>query len=308
MEDKKDKPCSFHKSCVHAKEYYEMCNLALADTTVYFKDCRDMKEVASNSVTCVITSPPYFDYKDYNTQEQIGMGSESYECYIKDLKKVWKNCLRVLQSNGKLCINVTNMKSRKGVEGSSFLYPILADITKSCIDLGFIYYDDIIWVKGKANAGALNGKPLFGSYPYPPNFKILDSIQETILIFRKEGKPKKLSKAIKERSRLSKGKWLEYTQGVWHIQPERQNNGHCATFPVELPKRLISLYSFKDDVILDPFLGSGTTLLASKMMGRKGIGYEINEDYKDVIMKKATIQAKNQTLHTQSKKNITDLW
>ena len=245
-----------------------------------------MDEVKNNSVACIITSPPYYNYKDYKIKEQIGGVSDTYTQYISDLKKVWRECKRKLLPNGKLCINAPNMKSRKAIEGESFLYPIVADITKSCIKLGMVFSDEIIWVKGKANAGALGGKPLFGSYPYPPNFKILDSIQESILIFRKKGKPRKIPLDIKEKSKLSKNQWLEYTQGVWSIPPEHQNQGHSAVFPVEIPRRLIQLYSFVGDIVLDPFLGSGTTLQACKELERNGIGYEINKNYKKLIDQK----------------------
>lgn len=257
---------------------------------VYYKDCNHMDEVKNNSVACVITSPPYYNYKDYKIKEQIGGVSDTYKQYISDLKNVWRECKKKLLPNGKLCINVPNMKSRKAIEGESFLYPIVANITISCIKLGFIFSDEIIWVKGKANIGALKGKPLFGSYPYPPNFKILDSIQESILIFRKKGRPRKnIPSDIKEKSKLSKNQWLEYTQGVWSIPPEHQNHGHCAVFPVEIPRRLIQLYTFVGDTVLDPFLGSGTTLQACKELGRKGIGYEINKNYKKIIEQKTKL-------------------
>ena len=247
-----------------------------------------MDEIPNKTIRVVITSPPYYNYKNYNNSngKEVGGIKDTYEKYIKDMNEVWKECFKKLIPDGKLCINVPNMKSRKAVEGKSFLYPIVADITKSCIDLGFIFFDEIIWVKGKANAGALNGKPLFGSYPYPPNFKILDSIQESILIFKKEGDIKKVDKEIKEKSKLTKKEWLDYTQGVWFIPGESQGNGHCAVFPLEIPHRLIKLYSFVGDTVLDPFLGSGTTLKACNFLKRNGIGYEINPDYKKLIENK----------------------
>lgn len=267
----------------------------MRDIRVFYKDCKNMSDVEDNSVDLVITSPPYYNYKDYQNGEtdKIGSIDHTYERYISDLSKVWVECYKKLKPAGKLCINIPNMKSRKGVEGYSFLYPIVADVTKACINIGYIFFDEIIWVKGAANAGALKGKPLFGSYPYPPNFKILDSMQESILIFKKPGEQKnKKDPIIKEKSKLSKKEWLEFTQGVWFIPPERQNKGHCAVFPLELPYRLIKLYSFVGDTILDPFLGSGTTLQACKILGRKGIGYEINPAFKEIIDKKINLPQK----------------
>jgi len=247
-----------------------------------------MDEVQDNSIHLVITSPPYYNYKDYNTksEKQVGSINHSYERFISDLDKVWKECFKKMVPGGKLCINIPNMKSRTKVEGYSFLYSIVADVTKSCQKIGYIFFDEIIWVKGSANAGALKGRPLFGSYPYPPNFKILDSIQESILVFKKPGKILKHDEEIKEKSKLTKEEWLTYTLGVWHMLPERQNKGHCAVFPIELPLRLIKLYSFVGDTILDPFLGSGTTLKACKLLERIGIGYEINSEYKIIIDEK----------------------
>lgn len=262
----------------------------MSNLKVYYNDSRNMAEIENESVACVITSPPYFNYKNYETVGEIegtvGHISDSYTKYISDLTDVFAECLEKLIPNGKLCVNIPNMKSRKSIEGVSFLYPIIADVTKSCIELGYYFSDEIIWVKGKANAGALNGKPLFGSYPYPPNFKILDSIQESILIFRKKGNPRKFTKEVKEKSKLSKEQWIQYTQGVWHIPPEHQNKGHCAVFPIEIPKRLIQLYTFVGDTVLDPFLGSGTTLKACGELERNGIGYEISESYKEIINNK----------------------
>jgi len=257
---------------------------------VHYKDSKYMEEIEDNSVACVITSPPYFNYKDYGNgieiKGMIGNENDNYNSYISDIVYVFKECHGKLIPNGKLCINIPNMKSRKAIEGVSFLYPIIADITKACIDIGFYFSDEIIWVKGNANMGALNGKPLFGSYPYPPNFKILDSIQESILIFRKKGNPRKFTKDVKEKSKLSKEQWLQYTQGVWHIPPEHQNKGHCAVFPIEIPKRLIQLYTFVGDAVLDPFLGSGTTLKACNELNRRGIGYELNDMYEPIIKNK----------------------
>ena len=148
--------------------------------------------------------------------------------------------------------------------------------------LGMIFFDELIWVKGGANAGALGGKPLFGSYPYPPNPKILDSIFENIMIFKKDGKiENRVSKEIKEQSKVTMKEWMEYTKGVWFIANDR--SAHPASFPIEIPKRFIKLYTFKNEIVLDPFSGTGTTVVAAAMLDRKGIGYEIFDSYKKLI-------------------------
>jgi DNA modification methylase len=251
---------------------------------IYFKSSEDMSELNNNTISLIVTSPPYFNYIEYGGK---GIGIENvYHEYLENVKRVFKESFRVLINGGTFIINITNMKSRKKIEKKSFLYPIVADTIKIMTDLSYIFFDEIIWVKGNANNGALKGKPLFGSYPYPPTPKILDSIFENILIFKKEGKEKdRYSKEIKEVSKLTKEEWRDYTKGVWFIEPDRKAK-HPATFPIEIPKRLIKLYSFKNELILDPFSGTGTTLLAAKLLGRKGIGYEISNTYLEEIKEK----------------------
>ncbi|WP_457627325.1 DNA-methyltransferase [Persephonella sp.] len=248
----------------------------------FFKSSEKMKEISTNEVNLIITSPPYFNYVKYGK----GIGHETtYDEYLLNLKKVFEECHRVLSPGGTFVINITNMKSRLKVEKKSFLYPLVANVIKIMADIGFIFFDEIIWVKGNANNGALKGKPLFGSYPYPPTPKILDSIFENILVFRKEGKRKKVDKSIKESSKLTKEEWIEYTKGIWFIEPDRKAK-HPATFPIEIPKRLIKMYSFKGDVVLDPFAGTGTTLIAAYILDRKSIGYEINNCFKEEFIQK----------------------
>lgn len=251
---------------------------------IHFKSSEKMSELKNNTVALVVTSPPYFNYIEYGG---TGIGIEKvYKEYLTNIKKVFKESKRVLIEGGACIINITNMKSRLKVEKKSFLYPIVPDIVKIMNDLGFIFFDEIVWVKGNANNGALKGKPLFGSYPYPPTPKILDSIFENILIFKTEGKQKdRYNKEVKEISKLTKEEWRDYTKGIWFIEPDRKAK-HPATFPIEIPKRLIKLYSFKNELILDPFAGTGTTLLAAKLLGRKGIGYEISKTYLPEIEEK----------------------
>ena len=242
----------------------------------FFKTSERMEEIEDDAVSLVVTSPPYYNYKNYG----IGIGNEKkYEDYLDNLATVYKECYRVVHPGGTVVINVTNMKSRLKIEKKSFVYPIVADTIRIMQKLGFVFFDEIIWIKGHANNGALKGKPLFGSYPYPPTPKILDSIFENILVFRKPGKRPKVSKERKEKSKLSKEEWREYTKGIWFIEPDRKAK-HPATFPFEIPKRLVKLYSFVDDIVLDPFAGTGTTLIAAVSLGRRAIGYEINSHFR----------------------------
>jgi len=132
-------------------------------------------------------------------------------------------------------------------------------------------YDLIIWDKGPTD------QLMMGSYPYPPNFYGMNTI-EFINIFVKDGPPEIIEKDEKDKSKLSKNEWRKYIDSIWRFPPEK-NRSHPAPFPIDLPYRLIKLFSFKGDTIVDPFMGSGTTALASVKCGRNYIGYELNKDY-----------------------------
>ena len=136
----------------------------------------------------------------------------------------------------------------------------------------------IIWDKGSTD------QLMMGSYPYPPNFYTLNTV-EFINIFVKDGQPEKIAKEVKEASRLTKEEWREYISTIWKFPPERDRS-HPAPFPPELPRRLIKMYSFKDDIIVDPFMGSGTTAFAAADEDRKFIGYEINPNYIELAKKR----------------------
>ena len=258
--------------------------IEIQDSVIYFDDSRFMDKVENESVHLIVTSPPYFNYIEYG---KTGIGTEDkYPDYLENIKKVLTECMRVLIPGGTVCINISNMKSRKSVEGKSFLYPIISDYTQMMNKIGFIFFDEIVWVKADANNGALGGKMLFGSYPYPPTPKILDSIFENILIFKKEGKLKnRFTKEIKQNSKVTKEEWLKFTKGIWTFRPDKKSD-HPASFPVELPKRLIKIYSFIGETVLDPFAGTGSTAVASNLLGRKSIGYEIYDEYNKFIKEK----------------------
>lgn len=244
------------------------------DALYYIADARFFKP--ESELHLVVTSPPYFNYINYGIESTIGTES-SYSEYLKNLYTVFKNCYDCLCSGGTVCVVITNMQSRRKMEKASFLYPIVADTISLMQDIGYVFFDEIIWIKGWGNNGALKGKPLFGSYPYPPTPKMLNSIFENILIFKKRGN-RKVDRKTKESSRVDKITWMEYTRGVWFIEPDRESQ-HPATFPLEIPKRLITLYSFAGDTVYDPFAGTGTTLIGAYLLKRNSIGVEINPEF-----------------------------
>ena len=249
-------------------------------------DSRKMTELEDQSVDLVITSPPYWQLKDYGVDNQIGY-NDSYEEYINNLNLVWKECFRVLSNGSRLCVNIGDQFARAVYYGRYKVIPIRTEITKFCEAIGFDYMGAIIWQK-KTTSNTTGGASLMGSYPFPRN-GILSIDYEFILIFKKLGTPKKPTKEIKEQSKITKEEWKEYFQGHWNFGGAKQD-GHIAMFPEELPKRLIKMFSFVGDNVLDPFLGSGTTSLAARNLGRNSVGYEMNPEFIPFIERKLEIE------------------
>ncbi|MEI7811446.1 MAG: DNA methyltransferase [Ignavibacteria bacterium] len=234
-----------------------------------------MCELNDDSVHLIITSPPYWQLKDYGTKEQIGY-NDSYEDYINNLNLVWKESYRVLHSGCRLCINIGDQFARSVYYGRYKVIPIRTEIIKFCETIGLDYMGSVIWQK-VTTTNTTGGATIMGSFPYPRN-GILKLDYEFILVFKKIGTPPVVSKENKELSRLTTEEWNTYFQGHWNFSGAKQDS-HIAMFPEELPKRLIKMFSFFGDTILDPFLGSGTTSLAAKNLYRNSIGYEINSEY-----------------------------
>ncbi|MFN0200409.1 MAG: DNA-methyltransferase [Bacteroidia bacterium] len=260
--------------------------LKIGEAQVYQKDASDMSEIKDNTVNLIITSPPYWKLKNYEDHaEQIGFGSNSYKEYIDDLNKVWKECVRVLAPDGKICINIMPFllsgKSAKFERRETKL--VITDIENFMETTNEMYlFATYIWDKRKIARFSS-----FGSYPYPPN--IFSTFPfEWIVVFSKKGKRTPVSKEIKELSKITQEEWANWAiNSIWEMQPAKASlEGHPAPFPEELPKRLIKLYSFHGDTVLDPFLGTGTTAKVALDLGRKAIGYEINDTYIPLISNK----------------------
>jgi len=251
-------------------------------------DSRVMKELPDNSIHLIITSPPYWQLKDYGTNTQIGF-NESYENYINNLNLVWKECYRTLHNGCKLCVNIGDQFARSVYYGRYKVIPIREEIIKYCENIGFDYMGAIIWQK-VTTSNTTGGGVQMGSYPYPRN-GILKLDYEFILIFKKLGDSPKPSKEQKELSRMTAEEWNTYFAGHWNFTGARQNK-HIAMFPVELPKRLIKMFSFVGETILDPFVGSGTTSFVAKNLNRNSVGYEINSEFISVIQEKLAVHQK----------------
>ncbi len=245
-----------------------------------------MNLVTDESVHLIITSPPYWQLKDYGTNDQIGY-HETYESYINNLSLVWKECHRVLHSGCRLCINIGDQFARSVYYGRYKVIPIRTEIIKFCETIGFDYMGAIIWQK-VTTTNTTGGATIMGSFPYPRN-GILKLDYEFILLFKKQGNAPKPTREQKELSVISKEDWNTYFSGHWYFAGAKQE-GHIAMFPEELPARLIKMFSFAGDTVLDPFLGSGTTSMAARNLGRHSIGYEINENFIPTIRKKLQIE------------------
>ncbi|MBU1318433.1 MAG: site-specific DNA-methyltransferase [candidate division Zixibacteria bacterium] len=244
-----------------------------------------MNLLSDESVHLIITSPPYWQLKDYGVVNQIGY-YESYESYINNMNLVWNECHRVLHPGCRLCINVGDQFARSVYYGRYKVIPIRTEIIKFCEIIGFDYMGAIIWQK-VTTTNTTGGATIMGSFPYPRN-GILKLDYEFILLFKKQGKPPKPTKEQKELSAMTKEEWNTYFSGHWYFAGAKQD-GHIAMFPEELPSRLIKMFAFIGDTVLDPFLGSGTTSLAAHNLGRNSVGYEINPEFIPIIERKLNI-------------------
>jgi len=259
----------------------------IGNADIYLKDASDMSELKNESVNIVITSPPYWKLKNYENENQIGFGSSDYKQYIENLNKVWSECVRVLAPDGKLCINIMPFflsgKNAKFKRRETKL--VITDLENFMETTNQMYlFATYIWDKRKIVRFSS-----FGSYPYPPN--IFSTFPfEWIFVISKKGKRQPVSKEIKEKSKITHEEWENWAiNSIWEMQPAKsKSENHPAPFPDELPYRLIRLYSFVGDMVLDPFLGSGTTAKVAINLGRKAVGYEINPNYLPLIENKLT--------------------
>lgn len=254
----------------------------MTEHRIVFGDSRSLNEINDKSVQLIITSPPYWQLKDYGTEDQIGF-NDSYEEYINNLNLVWQECYRVLSDGCRMCINIGDQFARSVYYGRYKVIPIRTEIIRFCESLGMDYMGAIIWQKA-TTMNTSGGGAIMGSFPYPRN-GILKMDYEFILLFKKLGNAPKPTEEQKRLSVISKEEWGQYFSSHWNFNGVKQYE-HIAMFPEELPKRLIKMFSFAGETVLDPFAGSGTTSLAAKHLGRNSIGYEINKSFAPVIKSK----------------------
>jgi len=227
--------------------------------TLFCRSSESMTELPDNSVHLMVTSPPYNVGKEYDKDFSL-------EQYLSFLSRVWGEVLRVLAPGGRACVNLANL-------GRKPYIPLHAFVIRDMLALGYLMRGEIIWNKGSSGSSST----AWGSWRSAANPTLRD-IHEYVLVFskgafRRESGPER-------RSTLSRDEFLEYTRSVWTISAESARRvGHPAPFPVELPYRLIQLYTFEGDVVLDPFMGSGQTAIAALRSGRRYVGYETEREY-----------------------------
>lgn len=240
-------------------------------------DARDLSFIPDQSIHLVLTSPPYWTLKKYNDHHaQLGH-IEDYEEFLEQLSLVWQHCFRVLVPGGRLvCVTGDVCVSRRKY-GRHLVFPLHADIAVACRKIGFDNLNPIIWHKiANIDYEVKNGSGFLGK-PYEPNAIIKNDI-EYILMQRKPGGYRKPTEDQRQASRIKKEDFDNWFQQFWRISGA-SNKNHPAPFPFELAYRLINMFSFVDDIVLDPFSGTGTTLLAALKAGRNSIGVEVDRRY-----------------------------
>jgi site-specific DNA-methyltransferase (adenine-specific) len=260
---------------------------------IYCHNAADMYQVASNSVALVVTSPPYFAGKEY--EEALGHGATpaSYNEYRRMLADVFRECVRVLEPGGRIAVNVANLGRRPYRSLAADVIAILQD------DLRLLLRGEIVWRK----AHGAGGSCAWGSFQSAAN-PVLRDVTERVVVASKG----RFDRAMSRRERADAGlpsegtvykdEFMEATLDLWDIPSESATRvGHPAPFPVELPQRLIELYTYRDDVVLDPFMGSGTTAVAAVRTDRRFVGYDTDEDY--VIAAKARVARERERIESR---------
>lgn len=245
--------------------------VTLGNNEIYCMDCLEgMQLMEDESVNIVITSPPYWNQKSYAFWLK-------YEYYLDSVQKWLVEIYRLLEA-GRHCFWVIPDKlpfppAVSGEKERNYL-PIYGDTEAIASSVGFVCEFPIIWKKPHGS------QKMFGSFPYPPT-TIHTPMTERICVWRKPGSYRKRDKSTKESSRYGKEDWVSCAQDLWEINPET-NVDHPAPFPIEIPRRILKLWSFMGDVVLDPFIGSGTTALAARNLARSYIGFESKGEYVEI--------------------------
>lgn len=248
-----------------------------ASVTICNGDARNLSWIQDESVHLVLTSPPYWTLKEYPEHPgQLG-AVDDYEHFHDELSKVWAHCFRALVPGGRLICVVGDVCLARRHHGRHLVMPLHADIIVRARKIGFDNLTPILWYKiSNAKYEVENGSSFLGK-PYEPNAIIKNDV-EFILMLRKPGGYRKPTEEQRQASKLTKEEHQEWFQQIWRL-PGESTRDHPAPYPEELAYRLVRMFSFVGDTVLDPFMGTGTTLLAAARCGRNTIGTEVEESY-----------------------------
>ena len=237
-----------------------------------------LRQVADASVHLIVTSPPYWSLKRYeDVPGQLGH-IEDYEAFLGELAKVWQEAYRVLVPGGRLVVVVGDVAVARRKFGRHLVFPLHADIQVLCRKIGFDNLNPILWYKiANATLEVQNGSSFLGK-PYEPNAIIKTDI-EYILMQRKPGGYRKPTAEQRELSRIPKELFNRWFRQIWDDLPGASTRHHPAPYPLELAERLVRMFSFVGDVVLDPFMGTATTLIAAARWGRNSLGVEVSPEY-----------------------------
>lgn len=251
---------------------------------IFGDSAKVLKTFPNDTFQLMVTSPPYWNVRDYGHPKQIGL-NDSLQEYLNKLNEVWKEVVRTLMPDGKIALNIGNIyyteqdENRRTTANLSYLLWRQLNNFRELRYMGTIY-----WKKTTSRSGAV----LFGSYPYPSNFMISSAV-EPIHVFRKVGK-REVPQDIKEKSKVTLKEFREFRDAIWDINGV--NDKHVAAYPIELPSRFIKMFTFVGDLVLDPFVGSGSTTKAALDLGRSSVGIDVNPEFLKIIEEKAGIKQK----------------
>jgi site-specific DNA-methyltransferase (adenine-specific) len=259
---------SIKKEVKDIKPYFEYDNIF-----IYKDDILEFSAIPNNSIDLIVTSPPYNVDIHYNSH----VDNLTYGDYLEFTRKWIQKCFDLVKDDGRFCLNIPLDKNKGGQQS------VYADITKIAKDIGWKYHSTIIWNEGNISRRTAWGSFMSASAPY-----VIAPVEVIVVLYKKSWK--KISGSKK--SDITKKEFMDWTNGIWSFSGESKKRiGHPAPFPIELPRRCIKLFSFVGDTVLDPFMGSGTTLIAAYLNKRKAIGVDIDKEYCDLAIKRLKQEA-----------------
>lgn len=252
---------------------------------LFHADSRDLSFIKDSSVHLVLTSPPYFNLKEYRLGDnQLGI-IDDYEQFVEELNKVWKECYRILVPGGRIVCVVGDVCLSRKKYGRHMVMPLHSDIAVACRKIGFDNLNPILWHKiSNAKFEANTNSSILGK-PFEPN-AIIKNDMEYILMERKPGGYRKPTVCQRELSKITPEDFQSWFSQIWEMPGASTRNGHPAPFPEELATRLVKMFSFVGDTVVDPFCGSGTTMIAAMSSGRNSVGIETEKYYCDYTLRR----------------------